>query len=913
MSHRIRTELPRSPAVLIARLCLALVLCWSPARAQVPSPWVETKPLAVDTGQTGLKLMLRRLHTTARLMHTVAHPDDEDGGMLTLESRGHGASVLQLTLNRGEGGQNRLGSNLFDELGIIRTLELLAADRYYGVEQRFTRVADFGFSKTAEETFQKWEGHDIALADMVRVIRTFRPDVICTRFQGEPRDGHGNHQASGILTREAFRAAADPARFPEQIREGLQPWQAKKLYMDNVRSTEDWTIRLETSQYDALLGETYVQFGWKGLKHQLSQGAGAWNLPEGQRFSYYRLIDSTLPNRPAAGEHEQDFFDGIDTSLPALASRAGADESKVPWLRPRLQAIADDVEKATVAADRSPQSSGTPLLNGLNLTRALISRIEASELSAVEKADLLASLRSKQQQFEQAANLALGLDLAVGPGTPDGRPMAATFSTGEGDVLAGVITAGKPFLLRATLHNGSAAAMDVKQFVLEVPQGWKSELFLDRVPGRIAPGDGCALTFRVTPPPDAQPTKAYFHRDDPETDAIYKIDNPQYVTLALPPAPVWARVEYSINGAWGEIRSVARTPMHDDRGDLWSMPLAIVPAFSIEASPATQIIRAGADPSAQLSELVRTTADQGSGTVHAKTPQQWTIEPQSANVLFKAPGEQTARFRELPDGAREARYEVHALLNADGRDYSEGYSLVARPDLGGFFYYQPALQRASVVEVNVPQGLKIGYIMGAGDDIPAVLRELGLDVTLLSPDDVEHGDLSRFGTIVLGIRTYDTRDDVKKNNPRLLDYVRDGGTLLVQYNTSPGDFNQGHYLPYAAELSRERVSVEQAPVTILDAQSTVFHYPNQLSGHDFDGWVQERGLYFMDEWDQHYTPLLSANDPGQQPQKGGLLLAQYGKGHYIYTGYAFFRQLPFGVAGAIRLYVNLLSVGHEPK
>ena len=256
---------------------------------------------------------------------------------------------------------------------------------------------------------------------------------------------------------------------------------------------------------------------------------------------------------------------------------------------------------------------------------------------------------------------------------------------------------------------------------------------------------------------------------------------------------------------------------------------------------------------------------------------------------------------------------MRASFDADTRDYSDGYSLVARPDLGGFFYYQPALQRASVVEVKVPPGLKIGYIMGAGDDIPTVLRQLGFDVTVLTSDDVGHGDLGRFGTIVLGIRAYDTREDVTKNNQRLLDYVRNGGTLLVQYNTSPSDFNGGHYLPYPADLSRERVTIEQAPVTILDPQSPVFHYPNPITGHDFDGWVQERGLYFMDQWDSHYTPLLASNDPDQSPQKGGLLVAQFGKGYYIYTGYAFFRQLPFGVPGAIRLYVNLLSVGHEPK
>ncbi len=436
---------------------------------------------------------------------------------------------------------------------------------------------------------------------------------------------------------------------------------------------------------------------------------------------------------------------------------------------------------------------------------------------------------------------------------------------------------------------------------------------MDQAPKRIGPGDGCALTFRVTPPADAQLTKAYFHRDNPETDTIYQIDNPEYVTLALPPPPVVARAVYSVNGEEGEIRSFARTPVHDTHGEAWSMPLAVVPPFSVETSPATQIIPEGSNPSAQLSVMVRSTVAHANGIVHPEVPAAWKVEPQSAPVDFSKTGEQAAEFKILPDGAKEARYQVRALLDANSRDYGEGYSLVTRPDLGGFFYYQPGLQRASVVEVKVPQGLKIGYVMGAGDDIPIALQQVGLDVTLLTPDDLERGDLARFGTIVLGIRAYDTRDDVKKYNQRLLDYVHNGGTLLVQYNTSPGEFNAGHYLPYPAQLSRERVTVEEAPVTILDPQNPVFHYPNQITQHDFDGWVQERGLYFMDQWDSHFTPLLACNDPGEPPQKGGLLLAQYGKGYYMYTGYAFFRQLPFGVPGAIRLYVNLLSVGHEPK
>jgi hypothetical protein len=715
------------------------------------------------------------------------------------------------------------------------------------------------------------------------------------------------------LTREAFRAAADPAKFPEQLREGLEPWQAKKLYMDNVRGTEDWNVELETSQDDPLLGESYVKFAFKGLQHQLSQGAGGWTLSEGRRTSYYKLIDSALPGTPVSNAHENDFFDGIDTSLPSLAARLGPEAAKVPWLKPQLEEMAKLVDEATTAVDKNPQSGGKPLLHGLNLTRALIAKVESSGLPGAEKADLLVDLRTKVQQFNQAANLAYSLDVGVGPGTPDGRPMAEEFDTGNGKILAGVITAGKSFLLLAKLHNGSTAPMEIKQFVLDLPPGWHYELFMDKLPARIAAGDGCALTFKVSPPIDAQPTKAYFHRNDPETDAIYQLDQPEYQTLALPPPPVTARVVYAIEGQEGELKAVARTPIHNTQGESWSMPLAVVPPFSVMTAPAIQIIPAGPDPSAELSVVVRANSEHTSATVHPELPPGWKTEPPSAVIDFAKTGEHASEFRVRPDGANEGRYVVHAFASSGGREYIQGYSLVTRPDIGGFFYFQPAIQRAAVVNVTVPSGLKVGYIMGAGDDIPTVLRQLGLEVTLLTPDDVARGNLQQYGTIVLGIRAYDTRDDVKKNNQRLLDYARNGGTLMVQYNTDPTSFNAGNYMPYAAELSRARVSVEESPITVLDPKSSVFHYPNPIAESDFAGWVQERGLYFMDKWDDRYTPLLACNDPSEAPQKGGLLVAPLGKGHYIYNAYAFFRQLPFGVPGAIRLYVNLLSVGHEPK
>jgi len=254
---------------------------------------------------------------------------------------------------------------------------------------------------------------------------------------------------------------------------------------------------------------------------------------------------------------------------------------------------------------------------------------------------------------------------------------------------------------------------------------------------------------------------------------------------------------------------------------------------------------------------------------------------------------------------------VRAVLDAEGGKFSEGYTLVAREDLGSFYYYQPASQRVSIVDVVAPHDLKIGYVMGAGDDIPTVLKQVGMDVTLVPAEKLGSEDLSKYRTIVLGIRAYDTQKDLAANNKKLLDFVSAGGTLVVQYNAGVGDFNAGHFTPYPAELSRARVSVEDAPVEILDPSDEIFHYPNTITARDFDGWIQERGLYFWNKWDDHYKPLLACHDPGEDPQKGGLLRAQYGKGTYIYTGYSFFRELPAGVPGAVRLFVNLLSAGHQ--
>jgi LmbE family N-acetylglucosaminyl deacetylase len=874
-----------------------------------------------DQGAQGLQLALLRLGTTARLMQTVAHPDDEDGGVLTLEARGHGVSTLLMTLNRGEGGQNKIGSNLSDVLGVLRAEELLASDQYYGVQERFSRVADFGFSKSPEETFQKWGGHDVALADMVRVVRTFRPDVLVARFSGTERDGHGHHQASSILAREAFRAAADPKRFPEQIAQGLEPWQAKKLYIGNVcpwgSSTcpdENWTLKLNTGEPSAALGMSYVQFAVEGLRHQLSQGAANWTVEPGDRFSFYRLVDSVLPTTNKGGAHEKDFFAGIDTSLTGLASRLGSEEPKVPGLRRELTDIAAKIAEATKNAMRDPSSAAPPLMAVVAGLDTLTTQVSKSALSGAGKQDSLTRLREKQLQAETALNLALnvGLDANVVTSAAATAPVPK-----EADALT-TVSPGQEFLVQLKFHNGSKTPLAIESVELEVPPGWSTRAD-EAKHVALKAGDDLRATFRLQVPKDAAYTRPYWHRDDPDRESVNHIDNEKYATLPFPPPALRARVEYSVSTTAARtkhsITSVVVTPFVDETGKQRARPLAIVPAFSVMLEPGTQVISTHNGSTSTVTVGVTSNLTRvAHGTLRLELPEGWRSEPDHLAVDFAHRGEkQDFHFKVFPAGLQEGRAVVRAALESDGEKYSEGYSLVTREDLGSFYYYQPARQRVSIVDVHAPHDLKVGYIMGAGDDIPTVLKQVGMDVTPISAEKLDSEDLSRYGTIVLGIRCYDTQKDVVADNKKLLDYVDAGGTLIVQYNTGVGDFNSGHFAPYSAQLSRARVSVEEAPVDVLAPEDGILHYPNTITQHDFDGWVQERGLYFMDQWDEHFKPLLACHDPGEQPQKGGLLEARYGKGIYIYTGYAFFRQLPAGVPGAVRLYVNLLSAGHEEQ
>jgi hypothetical protein len=594
--------------------------------------------------------------------------------------------------------------------------------------------------------------------------------------------------------------------------------------------------------------------------------------------------------------------------LPGLASRLGDEEKKIPDLGAALVEIAGQLKQA--AARSNPDANGAvqPLLTALESISHLVGK--SGELSASVRKDLLARLQEKEEQIQAALNLALDASLE-----------ATAIIPSQQNSLA--ISPGQKLSVRGRFHNGSRHPLWIKDIILDgVTPAPVNEA--NRV---LQPGSDYETNFQVQLPSNFPVTRPAVHRNDPERDTVYVVDEAQYATLPFPPPPFRVIAHYDVSdlassthrdpaaqtyARFPEISAPVVVPFTDEKGQTQNRPLNVTPIYSVMLEPGEQILRV--DNSSATTAKVGVSCNLTGapfGKLRLDVPAGWRVQPGELPVqLSKRGDKQDFEFNVFPSSLKQGEAQIRAVLAADGTTYTEGYSLVTREDLESTYYYQPAIQRVSIVDVKIPKDLKVGYIMGAGDDIPTVLKQIGLTVALIPAEKLGSEDLSGYGTIVLGIRAYDTQKDVVANNKKLLDYVAAGGTLIAQYDTGVGDFNGGHFTPYPAQLSRSRVSVEEAPVEILAPDDPVFHHPNQITQRDFDGWVQERGLYFMNQWDNNFKPLLSCHDPGEQPQKGGLLKAQYGKGVYIYAAYAFFRQLPAGVPGAIRLYVNLLAAGH---
>ena len=898
-------------------LCFALsFLLSSVLFAQTPydssitaSP--NAQELPINRGSTALWQSLKKLHTRASLIMVTAHPDDEDGGMLTYESRGQGARVTLLTLNRGEGGANVMSSNYFDGLGLVRTEELLAAGRYYGVDQYWTRVVDYGFSKTKAESIAKWT-HDRVLYDVVRVVRMTRPLVITSVFVGGPTDGHGNHQTAGAMAQEVFKAAADPNVFPDQIAAGLKPWTPLKDYAHTPWfGNDDGKLAVNVSvpegNYDPVLGMSYVQIAREGLGYQKSQTGGGMIPKAGALDSTYHRYGALM----SVPDKEASFFDGIDTSLAGIASLAPG--GKADFLLPGLKELNAQVEAAIAEYSAGqPEKIAPKLAGGWKATEALIQQVKASQLSEQDKYNITFELEIKKAQFNNALAQSLGLSLAaiIAPETePDPR-----FAMFMGDPeTTRVIIPGQKLGVKVHAVSQGSAPVKLEQIKIQATDGkdWGIKS-AGETEGDLTPGKPVDARFDLSVPENATLTRPYFSRPDIE-QSYYDISDMRYLNWPLPPYPLEAWAEFRYQDVPVRIAKVVQSSKRvSGLGEVLE-PLVVGPAVSLSISPRAGIVPLTAKTFQLTANVHSNMKSPGKGTVKLDLPSGWTSHPATAEFSSTADGdEQSVTFEVMPAGLSEKVYRITAVAETGGKEYREGYELTGYPGLRPYYLYRPSVLRTSGVDVKVAEGLNVGYIMGSGDDVPASLEALGIHVSFLAPNDVATANLSRYNVILLGVRAYAAREELKTYNSRLLDYVKNGGVVIVQYNTPEYDHNFGPY-PYVMGGNPEEVTDEASKVDILDPKNPIFLWPNPITQRDFEGWVEERGSKFLKSWDSHYSALLSTQDDAQEPQKGGLLYARYGKGVYIYNAYAFYRQLPEGVPGAFRLFANMVSLPKNPN
>ncbi|RKU27095.1 GlcNAc-PI de-N-acetylase [Candidatus Poribacteria bacterium] len=870
-----------------------------------------------DTGETAgatnaseVWRALQRLQTTATVLHTVAHPDDENGALLTWLSRGQGVRTALYSTTRGEGGANLIGPELFDALGIVRTEEHLAAVRYYGIDLFFSSAVDFGYSKRLDETLEKWD-YQMLLEDMVRLIRLYRPNVIISRFQGNRRDGHGHHQVSGVVTLEAFKVAGDATRFPEHLAEGLQPWQPKKLYItrsrwrrSNAETPDTPILKIDTGEYNALLGLSYSQIARQGLSYQRSQGVGQTRASKGSSVTELQLINTTLPDQQ---ESEDSLFDGLDTTIMGMAKLANT-----PTLNAEFTQLQEKVNAAGRDYDaRHPWTVVPHLAIGLKTTRSLMEKIQGINIDDSARAHLLFLLRNKEQEFMTATNAALGLSLEVLV-QPAGTRSSETFT---------VAIPGQKFSIGMRMVNPTPIAAEFVNASLHTPEGWsvrqaKTDSDTEDI-GTMQTNEPISITFEVEVPQDAVYTQPYWTRASEYHDDVYTLKHPEFRFLPATPPDVHGVVTYRVDRVNFTLKQPAQTRSINRPWGEKRRLLTVAPAISLSVSPRIGVVpipESAADEQITFTatvEMLNNVKGEAEGTLALKLPDGWHASPENAPFVFTHEGaSKTFTFQVSAENVEIGKeHTIQAVATHNGKEYTAGYQTIEHPDLEPRHLYRPATMTLHSISLKLPEDMSIGYIMGVGDKIPEALEQIGIDVEMLGTEELRTGDLNRFDTILIGIRAYAVRRDLIAYNSRLLDYVHKGGNLIVQYQTP--EFDAAPFGPYPYTMGRrpEEVSEEDAQVTILMPDNPIFEYPNQITEADFDGWVEERGSKFLTEWDGNYQALLTCNDREQEPQHGGLLYAQYGEGTYTYAAYAFYRQLPAGVAGAYRLFINLLTLG----
>jgi LmbE family N-acetylglucosaminyl deacetylase len=829
-----------------ARLTAAILLAWGMI-SFVPAVAAQSLPETVEA--------INKSRVTTRILFVTAHPDDEWSSLLAYLSHGLNADVALLTITRGQGGQNAIGPEQGGQLGVIRTEELLAAGSHYGVRQYFTRAQDTGFLKSPDQAMKVWDG--LALEDMVRVIRTYRPDVVINGWGGV-HSGHGHHQASGIVTPQAVLAAADPKMFPEQIAEGLGPWKTR-LELRLAREQGANSVELPVNKVSPLWGKSYVEIGMEGHAQHRSQGTPAFFGNSFFRRPIYLVSEN------AKGEFGKFDAELLSEPLPALADQFGPLQGVMgPVLSSADQSLAAAVKLAQ-QLDRS--SAATYLAEAGKSIDGLREQI------AKEPGDNAKAAAWELALVSEKIDRALADDIAI--------PIETQADRHE-------LVAGENFSVEVTVAGAPVVpikwVLDASSFL--VPTGWT-----------ITPSAGKQSNdgskFSVAIPAGAKPPSS-------PGDAI----------LPFPPALVQLALKASLDGYTFTIDRAINSVEASTTGIL-TYPLELVPLVTLTVDP-KQLMMPEKKTHTPLNLLARvryhgTKAAQIDTGVDA--PKGWKVQtPKLTGPLqFSGVGDQLVQFVIDPPGETPAGAYV---LQPYARIGNETFrtSLAPIPTLPTRDWSEPADATVHVLNLTIPAGLRIGYIAADNDTLPEILRQIGIRVDLLDDVALAFGELDQYDAITVGIRAYELRPDLMRSNSRLLDYVKRGGTLLVQYQR---DFAWNKELPspFPATMpdSTSRVTDANSPVRFLAPDNPVLNYPNKVTLADFEGWVQERGLYFWGSFDPKYTPVLGFKDPNEPEANGALLYVRDGKGVYIYTGISFFRELPAGVPGAYRLFVNLLS------
>ena len=789
---------------------------------------------------------MQKLNVLGSVLYIVAHPDDENTRLITWLANGKKVRTADLSLTRGDGGQNLIGPELGDALGIIRTQELLEARRIDGGEQFFTRAVDFGYSKSAEESFAKW-GKQEVLSDVVRVIRMFRPDIIITRFNTDGSGGHGHHTASAILAAEAFDLAGDAKAFPEQLQQGLEVWQPRRLFYNGsswwrkdlaeLAKTDSSWFTVDVGGYDPLLGLSYTEIAGRSRSMHKSQGFGAAET-RGEMLEYLHLEKGDKPKT-------KDIFEGIDMT----------------WGRVK------DVEGTQAAVTRLIDSFDPQKPEfSIAFLRDVVSRLDNS-------ADRWSAYH--RNRVDRLAVDCLGLVVDVT------GEVSATTRSSPNDSLT----------LRAIVRNPeqvglvlSLSATDVLMRELVQNQPITSRYGVDQI---------------MRTPLDEPYWLAQSHGN------LHQVADPGRIGKPELPA--------SLSLKYGSI--IRKLNVHADAQAMrrWVdrvdgerlRPVYVTPVASLIPKTDVLIARGGTE---QLVVEVEALTDSLNGQLNVQLPEGWATTKDLKLVnINKRNARQSFTFQLIPMEGAEAgavKFEFTGPKGKADRTLHE----IDYPHIMPQVYYTPAEVKLIPLDVQV-NARHVGYIKGAGDDVPKAIEELGVSVEMLDPATAQLEDLTKYDAIVTGIRTYNTVEAMKTFNAVLMKYVENGGTLVCQYNTRSSDMMVPDSLfgPYPFKLTRDRVTVEEAPPTFLQRDHPLLNIPNKISSADFGGWVQERGLYFCGSLDEHYTSLIAWNDPGEQPLNGGLITCDYGKGRYVYTGISFFRQLPAGVPGAYRLFANLIS------